>query len=73
MKPLWETAKGRTTFLKSLKENASVLDVGCGNNSPIYFKSLRPDFRYIGIDVGDYNQLSDPRSIADEYLVVPPQ
>ena len=72
MKPLWETAKGRTTFLKSLKENASVLDVGCGNNSPIYFKSLRPDFRYIGIDVGDYNQLSDPRSIADEYLVVPP-
>ena len=72
MKPLWETTRGKTTFLKSLRENASVLDVGCGNNSPVNFKFLRPDFRYIGIDVGDYNQVFDPKSVADEYLVVAP-
>jgi SAM-dependent methyltransferase len=73
MKPLWETVRGRATFLSSLEINVHVLDVGCGNNSPAYFKWLRPDFHYTGIDVGDYNQSGDPKAVADEYIIVRPE
>jgi len=48
-----------------------VFDVGCGNDSPYLFKALRPDIRYVGLDVGDYNQAHAPDEYADEYLVVP--
>lgn len=56
-------------FLRSCPTGSRVLDVGCGNNSPKIFKALRPDFYYIGIDVADYKQDTDPNSIADEYII----
>ncbi len=34
---------------------------------------MRPDIRYVGLDVGNYNQEHDPAKYADEYLVVPPE
>lgn len=34
-------------------------------------KRLRPDCRYIGLDVQDYNQTSASTSLADEYRTVP--
>ena len=63
--------RGKLAFLRSLPSGARVLDVGCGNNSPRDFKTLRPDVFYTGIDVGDYNQDS-PMDFADAYIVTPP-
>ncbi len=64
--------RGRNNFLSQLPDGARVLDVGCGNDSPRAFKSLRPDLFYVGIDVGDCRQPVDPNSYADEYHVVEP-
>ena len=62
--------RGKNTFIESCPPNARVLDVGCGNNSPVLFKALRPDIYYVGLDVGDHNQSADPNQVADEYIVV---
>jgi SAM-dependent methyltransferase len=61
---------GKSSFLRSLPANGKLLDVGCGNNSPRYTKHFLPDWYYIGLDVGDYNQ--ENPELADEYIVVPP-
>ncbi len=58
-------------FLRSCAPSSRVLDVGCGNNSPMHFKSVRPDFHYVGLDVGDYRQSRQSLDLADEYVVVP--
>jgi SAM-dependent methyltransferase len=52
--------------------NARVLDVGCGNDSPLAFKTIRPDLYYAGLDVGDHNHTVDAHTVADEYVIVPP-
>jgi SAM-dependent methyltransferase len=70
--PLWETPRGKGGFLMHAPQIAVVLDVGCGNGSPFWFKSKRPDLYYVGLDVGDYNQVSDANSIADEYVITDP-
>lgn len=67
----WLRPRGKLAFLRSLPSGASVLDVGCGNNSPRDAKVLRPDLVYTGLDVGDYNQ-QDSIRYADAYVVVPP-
>jgi SAM-dependent methyltransferase len=59
-------------FLRACPPTARVLDVGCGNDSPAHFKEIRPDFYYVGIDIADYNQVSDPRGNADEYIITTP-
>lgn len=63
----------RPRFLAELGDGAEVFDIGCGNDSPYVFKSARPDIRYVGLDVGDYQQAHDPEQYADEYLLVPPE
>jgi len=65
--------KGKIFFLKSLKKNVSLLDVGCGNSSPSICKVLRPDIYYVGIDIGDYNQHKNPNDVADEYVLTTPE
>ena len=65
--------KGKDAFLRSLPRNATVLDVGCGNNSPFQLKLQRPDLYYIGLDVGDYNQTLAPDKYADRYLITSPE
>ena len=54
-------------FLRGLSPNASILDVGCGNNSPFFVKKILPKCAYTGIDVGDYNQTKP--ILADNYLI----
>jgi SAM-dependent methyltransferase len=58
---------GRASFLAKLPSNACILDVGCGNNSPYKTKKILPKCVYVGIDVGDYNQIKP--NLADEYIV----
>jgi len=58
---------GRAYFLSKLASNASILDVGCGNNSPFKTKNMLPKSTYYGIDVGDYNQVRP--NLADEYIL----
>lgn len=59
-----------TNFLSKQKFKSRILDVGCGNNSPYFVKSIRPDFYYVGIDIGDYIQTKP--NLADEYILVSP-
>jgi SAM-dependent methyltransferase len=68
---LWN-AHGKNAFIASLAGDARVLDVGCGNNSPRHFRQLQPDAYYAGLDVSDYLQDTDPNTLANEYVVVPP-
>jgi len=68
----WAKKRGRFTFVDSLPAKSTVLDIGCGNNSPIYFKTHRPDCYYIGLDVGDYNQDARSKELADEYVLMEP-
>ncbi len=65
-------ANNRRRFLSELPTGAEVFDIGCGNDSPYLFKSIRPDIRYVGLDVADYGVDHDPNEYADQYLVVPP-
>lgn len=64
-------AHGRTSFIDALPPGSKVLDVGCGNRSPKRFKTQRPDIRYVGLDVSDYNQTA-PEQFADQYIVTTP-
>lgn len=57
----------KVAFIKRLPKNACVLDVGCGNNGPTRFKGLRPDIKYVGVDVMDYNNTEEDIKNADEY------
>ncbi len=57
----------RVSFLKKLNSNATILDVGCGNNSPFKTKEVLSNCIYTGIDIHDYNQNS--KELADEYIV----
>lgn len=59
-------------FIDSLPSKSRVLDIGCGNNSPIRFKTHRPDCYYIGLDVGDYKQNAHSKDFADEYILTEP-
>jgi SAM-dependent methyltransferase len=63
----------KRAFIAELPDGADVFDVGCGNDSPYEFKKLRPDIRYVGLDITDYNQEHDPTEYADVYLSVPPE
>jgi 2-polyprenyl-3-methyl-5-hydroxy-6-metoxy-1,4-benzoquinol methylase len=40
------------------------------HDSPYLFKTIHPDIRYVGLDVGDYNKKHKPSEWADEYLLL---
>lgn len=61
---------GKDRFLMMINSKGSLLDVGCGNNSPYHIKSMLPDVYYTGIDIGDYNQ--EKPNIADKYILTDP-
>jgi SAM-dependent methyltransferase len=61
---------GKLHFLTRLSSHASILDVGCGNNSPFQVKSILPESTYTGVDVGDYNQTMPNK--ADRYIITTP-
>ena len=60
---------GKTSFLYKLKNDAQILDIGCGNNSPYKIKSILPNCIYTGIDIEDYNQTRNSIKIADKYIL----
>ncbi len=60
---------GKEAFLKALRAGDRVLDVGCGNNSPMRAKLCAPAVHYTGLDIGNYNQRPDSIQSADEYIV----
>jgi SAM-dependent methyltransferase len=62
---------GREKFLQIINQKGKLLDVGCGNNSPYYFKSWFPYLIYTGIDIGDYNQTSP--ILTDNYIITSPE
>lgn len=43
--------RGKRAFFSSLPPRSRVLDVGCGSTSPRFFKALRPDCHYVGVDI----------------------
>jgi SAM-dependent methyltransferase len=65
--------RGKAAFLRSIAPHSAVLDVGCGNDSPVRFKSVRPDVLYVGVDVGDYNHTASPTLVADDYVLTSPE
>jgi len=64
---------GRKTFIVRLPSRARVLDVGCGNNSPLVTKTLRPDLYYVGLDIADYAQSEGSIAKADCYIRTSPE
>jgi SAM-dependent methyltransferase len=65
--------RGWDSFVRSVRRNGKLLDVGCGNNSPFRMKQQRPDIYYVGLDVCDYHQQPRVSSWADEYRIVTSQ
>lgn len=63
--------KGKIAFLKKFSGELKLLDVGCGNNSPFKTKKILPQCEYIGIDIGDYNQVKP--NMADQYILTTPE
>jgi SAM-dependent methyltransferase len=59
--------RGKSAFFAQLPTECHVLDVGCGNDSPLLFKTRFPNGHYTGIDVSDYRH-SVP-IMADAYHV----
>jgi len=60
---------GKLSFIQALPLNAKLLDVGCGNNSPMNTRMQRPDLLYVGLDIGDYNQARPVTEFASKYIV----
>ncbi|WP_407448460.1 class I SAM-dependent methyltransferase [Fibrobacter sp.] len=65
--------RNKIEFISKLPNNARILDVGCGNNSPKITKFIKPKSYYVGVDIGDYNQDKGSLEAADEYLLCPPE
>lgn len=63
------TPHGKQAFIKTIARNGSLLDVGCGNDSPHRAKLQRPDIRYTGLDVADYHQTTPAHKYADRYVL----
>ncbi|MDB2434680.1 methyltransferase domain-containing protein [Luminiphilus sp.] len=65
--------RGKRRFVRNLKNEPKILDVGCGNASVLGVKAMSPRCTYTGVDVADYAQTEFSKSLMDEYLVVDPQ
>lgn len=56
-------------FLNTIRDGAAVLDVGCGNNSVLRIKALKPNVEYTGVDIGDYNQSESAKKMCHRYVL----
>jgi SAM-dependent methyltransferase len=74
IKPIWESKRGKGGFLKALSPHPfhKILDVGCGNGSPYWYKEKYPNSYYVGLDIEDYNQKGNVNLVANEYLKTSP-
>jgi len=65
-------SKGKYAFIRTIRENANVLDVGCGNDSPYITKTIRKDIHYVGLDIETYHQSSVSFEAADDFIFAKP-
>ncbi len=65
--------RGKISFLYEVVQDGTLLDVGCGNDSPLRVKGERPDIVYYGIDVCDYRQSKDITQHVESYTVTTPE
>lgn len=63
-------SRGKHAFILSIPKTSTILDVGCGNNSPYKVKTVLPHSNYTGLDIGDYNQ--SKVNLADAYILTAP-
>ena len=63
------------SFLSSglIRNNAKILDVGCGNNSVIEIKHAIPNCHYTGLDVTDHNLNQESKLLMDKYITTDPK
>lgn len=62
---------GLRSCIANSKNVKRILDVGCGNKSSVFVKSLSPESHLTGVDVADYNQDEESIALYDEYKIVP--
>lgn len=66
--------RGQRAFLSSIKkDNPKILDVGCGNASSVFLKTVKPNSVVYGIDVTDFNQSYESKDLYDAYKIVQPE
>jgi len=66
--------RGQRAFLSSIKkDNPKILDVGCGNASSVFLKTVKPNSVVYGIDVTDFNQSDESKDLYDAYKIVQPE
>ena len=58
----------KTSFLQKLNGKSTILDVGCGNNSPKRTKLVLPECIYTGIDVINYKQNEYPNKSSENLI-----
>lgn len=63
------TPKGKSSFLASIPPKGKILDVGCGNESPLIAKTIRRDIHYVGLDIETYNLSSESIEAADSFFL----
>lgn len=62
--------RGQRAFLSHVKMDiCKILDVGCGNQSSLFLKSVKPRSVAYGIDVCDFNQSAESKGLYDEYII----
>ena len=54
-------------FQSELPPTATILDVGCGNDSPYWTKQILPNSYYVGVDIENY--AFERKEFADEYYL----
>ena len=66
--------RGQRSFLSSIKKtNLKILDVGCGNASSVFLKTVKPDSTVYGIDVTDFNQSDESKGLYEKYIISEPE
>ena len=66
--------RGLRSFLYTIEnKNCKILDVGCGNQSSFFLKTLKPDSTLYGIDVSDFNQSEESKGQFDRYIIERPE
>ena len=65
-----KTRYGKQAFILSLQPGDRCLDVGCGNDSAFYHKSISPKTKYVGVDISEYNTHSKSKDLMNEYYIV---
>ena len=63
---------GLRAFVNSLSRTAVILDIGCGNESSIFYKSISSMIVIDGVDIQDYNQTAKSKNLYRKYLISNP-